>query len=393
MEKLIFIRMESLFPTLFWGNVIALLFLLLCHGRKNCSPEKWFPRLLILARSCHAFYYLVASGRGLLPDPVSVNLGNTLLFVGFYCEGQAILRVIKENSKFTDWLLRGVLIASVAAFNAAEFLSPTGGTRIVVASLSVFLLMGFPVLRMLLSRDAGIYAKPSAIFYLVFLFGLLARAWYGLQDQTISILTTNILQSVTFLALLLQAMIALPSYTMIIKGYADEALIMMATTDHLTGATTRHAFLDAAAGIFKSSDRSGRPVSVLFLDVDHFKRINDTYGHAFGDTALQRVAALIDKCLRGSDLSCRYGGEEFMVLLPHADGAAAEMVAQRILEEVRQTRFDEQPAFSLTVSIGVATRVPPSEQEMDAVFRAADKAMYQAKREGRDRYTVSADGR
>jgi diguanylate cyclase (GGDEF)-like protein len=176
---------------------------------------------------------------------------------------------------------------------------------------------------------------------------------------------------------------------MIIKGYADEALIMMATTDHLTGATTRHAFLDAAAGIFKSSDRSGRPVSALFVDVDHFKRINDTYGHAFGDTALQRVAALIDKCLRDSDLSCRYGGEEFMVLLPNADGAAAEMVAQRILEEVRQTRFDEQPAFSLTISIGVATRVPPSKQEMDAVFRAADKAMYRAKREGRDRYVVS----
>jgi diguanylate cyclase (GGDEF)-like protein len=381
--------MDSLFPALFWGNVIAFMYLTVWHGKKAGMKEKYLSNLLILARFCHAFYYFVASGRGILPDLISVNMGNTLLFAGFYFEGRAILRVVKEDSKATDAALRAILAAAVIAFNAVELFAPMGGIRITMASAGVFALMFMPVLFMLISRHSGRYTRPSGVFYAFFMLGLIARAWYGVQDQTMDILTTNIIQSLTFLALLLQIIIALPSYTMIIKGYADEALILMATTDRLTGATNRHAFMDAAAIIFRNAVRAGQPISVLFLDVDNFKQINDTYGHAFGDAVLARLAALIDKSLRESDLSCRYGGEEFMILLPRADSAAAETVAKRIVDEVRGARFEEQPEFSFTVSIGISSRVPLSEQEMDDAFRSADKAMYRVKQAGRDGYAVN----
>ncbi|MDR1706029.1 MAG: GGDEF domain-containing protein [Clostridiales bacterium] len=389
MEKIFLIDMNSLFPTLFWVNIIALLFLFICHSRDDLAKEKRLSKLFIVARICHAVYYFVASGRGILPSILSVNFGNTMLFIGFYFEGKGILKLLRVNSKFTDRFLRSVMIGSIIIFNAVEFAVPLGGIRITMASLGVFLIMALPVFRMFLSRDAGPYVKPSAIFCAVFLIGLLVRAWYGLHNQTMGILTTNIIQSITFLSLLLQVMIALPSYTMIVKNRADAALLLMATTDRLTGATNRHAFLDAAAMVFKNSRRHGVSVSALFLDIDHFKQINDTYGHAFGDAVLARMAALIDKCLRGSDLSCRYGGEEFLMLLPNSDNAAAELVANRITDEVRKARFDEQPDFSFTVSIGVSSGVPASDQAMDAAFKSADEAMYEAKRAGRDRVVIS----
>ena len=136
MRKIFFIDMDSLFPLLFWGNVITLVFLLIYHNRNKFWEEKRLSKYLILARLCHAFYYFVASGRGLIPDLVSVNLGNTLLFVGFYFEGQAILRVIKENTKFANRLLRGLLIGAVVLFNAVEVAAPVGDTDSIAGCFS-----------------------------------------------------------------------------------------------------------------------------------------------------------------------------------------------------------------------------------------------------------------
>ncbi|MDR1701539.1 MAG: GGDEF domain-containing protein, partial [Sporomusaceae bacterium] len=226
--------------------------------------------------------------------------------------------------------------------------------------------------------------KQIAIFYVVFLLLLLVRAWYGLEHVHMTILTSNIVQSITFLSLLLQLIVSLPAYTLIIKSYTDDALLLMATTDKLTGTTNRHAFLDAAEAVCKNSKRLHFPVAMLFLDVDHFKEINDTYGHSFGDTVLVRMAALIDSCLRESDLSCRYGGEEFVMLLPHADIQAARSVAERLLKEARQARFEEEPGFSFTVSIGIYAGGCSSCDNVNDSIRFADAAMYQAKNSGRN---------
>jgi diguanylate cyclase (GGDEF)-like protein len=177
---------------------------------------------------------------------------------------------------------------------------------------------------------------------------------------------------------------------MILKSHTDEALMLMATTDRLTGATNRHAFLDAAIAVYKNCFHLKCPVSLLFMDIDHFKQINDEFGHGFGDTVLTRFAALIDKCLRDSDLSCRYGGEEFVVLLANADTLAAKKVADRIMNEVRLSRFDEKPDFTFSVSIGVSWGVPISDSGFQEAIRVADEAMYRAKRSGRDRVVITS---
>ncbi len=388
MEKIYFIDINSLFPTLFWGNAISLVFLIIYRQRSRLLKEQHLTLFLIIARLCHMIYYLVASGRDILPDWLSVNIGNTLLLVGFFFEAQAILRVINESSPFTDRLLRVILIITIIIFNAVEFIFPLGGIRITTASIGVVAIMALPVFRMLVSRDSSAFTKSTAMLYCIFLLLLLGRAVYGLQNQNAGILASNILHSVTFLTQLLQLIISLPAYALILKNYADEALLLMATTDRVTGATNRHAFLEAAAAIYRNCKRYRIPFAVLFLDIDYFKRVNDSYGHAFGDTVLARLASIIDKCLRESDLSCRYGGEEFVVLLSRSDKETAERVAQRIMDEVNQAHFEEHPKLKFTVSIGVASGLSLLDRGFEAAIQSADEAMYRAKRAGRGRIEV-----
>lgn len=167
-----------------------------------------------------------------------------------------------------------------------------------------------------------------------------------------------------------------------------DALVRMATTDKLTSASNRHAFFELADTIYQNSRQFGTPISLLFIDIDHFKQINDRYGHGFGDVVLKRLSETLRGCLRTSDVNCRYGGEEFVLLLANADGDMAQRVAQRIMDQVRAIRFAEYPDFRFTVSIGVSSMVPADPPGIDRLIRNADKAMYCAKQSGRDRIAV-----
>jgi diguanylate cyclase (GGDEF)-like protein len=125
------------------------------------------------------------------------------------------------------------------------------------------------------------------------------------------------------------------------------------------------------------------PLSILFFDIEDFKSINDQYGHAMGDMVLTRLASLIDQNMRDSDLSCRYGGDEFVVLLSHADDETAQRVIRRITEGVREARFDEWPNFMFSVNIGAYSVIPTEKQTLDDAVRAADEAMYREKHTGK----------
>ncbi len=164
----------------------------------------------------------------------------------------------------------------------------------------------------------------------------------------------------------------------------NDSLIYAATTDKLTGATNRHTFLGTAQEIYANCVRLKKPISALFIDVDHFKEINDVYGHAFGDSVLMRISEIIAHCVRDSDLNCRYGGEEFIALLIYADCSIARNVARRIMDEIRKTQFELYPDFRFSVSIGISCGVPVDTQNLDDLINIADEAMYHAKKNGRD---------
>jgi diguanylate cyclase (GGDEF)-like protein len=151
--------------------------------------------------------------------------------------------------------------------------------------------------------------------------------------------------------------------------------------DQLTGCLTRHGFGDQLRAITARHDREGGDLSCILLDLDHFKQVNDVYGHAFGDRVLSEMAGAISGALRGSDLVARWGGEEFLILLPNQGLAPAMDIAHRVLDALRGVQFQEVPGFNATASFGVAARQP--RESFEEWFSRADNALYQAKDAGR----------
>jgi diguanylate cyclase (GGDEF)-like protein len=155
----------------------------------------------------------------------------------------------------------------------------------------------------------------------------------------------------------------------------------LAIHDPLTRVFNARAFSERLAGELKRSRRYGRPLSLLYLDLDDFKRVNDTHGHQTGDAVLRLVAEAIRHEVRQADLVGRLGGDEFAVLLPETDAALAQAAAARLTEGLR-TAFEGNPA--VTASIGVVS-CTGADKSVDDVLRSADQAMYEAKRKGKNR--------
>jgi diguanylate cyclase (GGDEF)-like protein len=167
---------------------------------------------------------------------------------------------------------------------------------------------------------------------------------------------------------------------------AHEEARRLSVTDPLTGAGNVRQLSTTLSREVERAHRFGRPLSVLMLDLDHFKQVNDTHGHDFGDVVLREFARRLSGCLREVDTVARYGGEEFAVVLPETDGEGATRVAERILEAVRSEPFGTPTVtWPLTVSIGIAS-YPTHGRVAAEVMRSADSALYTAKRDGRDRW-------
>lgn len=170
---------------------------------------------------------------------------------------------------------------------------------------------------------------------------------------------------------------------------SEDQLLVMAATDPLTGAYNRRAFFDAAVRAEQRWRDHGAMATILMLDLDHFKLVNDTYGHDTGDEALRHFVAIVHGEVRSTDIIGRHGGEEFLVLLADTDELTAMRIADRIRERLATTpmAFDKQ-ALTLSVSIGVA-QLGIAAHDMASLIRAADGALYQAKEGGRNRATYA----
>jgi diguanylate cyclase (GGDEF)-like protein/PAS domain S-box-containing protein len=169
----------------------------------------------------------------------------------------------------------------------------------------------------------------------------------------------------------------------------EAELFHEASTDPLTGISNRRYFMTQAEADFRRAKRYSHKMGLLMCDLDHFKEVNDTYGHAAGDAVLQEVVKAIQSSLRESDIMGRLGGEEFAVLLPETDADAALEVANRVRAAVAERKIEvENIVLSRTTSIGVA-HIKPEDAEFDTLLMRADDAMYRAKNSGRNRIVVS----
>jgi diguanylate cyclase (GGDEF)-like protein len=163
--------------------------------------------------------------------------------------------------------------------------------------------------------------------------------------------------------------------------------LQSALIDPLTGVKNRSSMDATMQREVDLAQRHGTPLAVLLLDIDHFKSINDRFGHACGDYVIQAVAQCISKTVRGSDMVFRYGGEEFLVLLSCTDCKGTCLLAERIRQNIENLTFSRESELQVTASLGISCL--QMEDDTEALFKRADNALYQAKRYGRNQVITS----
>src|SRR5579871_3396223 len=246
--------------------------------------------------------------------------------------------------------------------------------------------------------------KSSADISECFMLPLAFIAVYALQRDWATYLVAGSAIAVTILGALLEDEGESTAATLVNRGMtiiviigiafllvrvtrSAQQLFRIATTDVLTGIFNRRHFTSLLTREQQRAARYGTTFSILMLDIDHFKRINDTYGHPVGDEAIKAMAGAAGKCLRPTDMIGRFGGEEFVVMLPHTDEPGAVLAAERIREAVAKVVVlagKEEVRF--TVSIGAACYAPRA--SVDQLLECSDKALYAAKTGGRNQVCV-----
>lgn len=167
---------------------------------------------------------------------------------------------------------------------------------------------------------------------------------------------------------------------------SNEMLKELSNTDPLTQLFNRRYMMEVLDREIHRSSRKGSPISILLMDIDHFKKVNDAYGHQLGDVVLVNIANVVVKLLRTYDVAARYGGEEFLAILPETPLDEAIAVAERIRTATQHSSFaNKLQSLKVTISIGVASFPMPGLDSVDDLIRIADEGLYRAKSEGRNR--------
>jgi len=385
--------MGTLVRVLFWGNLSFSFFILAYMRSLGETNERRDTGLLFLAKFLQSVAWCCLLLITRLPHIVVVHLGQTFLYVGLFLESLILLSMSKYRSRRLV-LIQGIILAAVViGFNLTNHDFLDIRIQAFFGAYSVFLILVIPGIAFILSSSGSLLRKMiGGVYIAVFAYSLVQSATmlYSFAGYRFS---SFLLQDRSLLLFVIHMYIGSVGFLILLKEDADKRIAELAYRDPLTGLYNRRYFMEQARLIFSSHARFGEEVSVLFLDIDHFKSVNDTYGHHFGDAVLHDFASVLKLLVRTCDLVCRYGGEEFVLLLPKTDRDGASVVGSRIRQCLCESRFPLNPSFSYTVSIGVAHRVPKS-GSVDALQRMiidSDAALYRAKDNGRDRIEFFED--
>jgi diguanylate cyclase (GGDEF)-like protein len=343
---------------------------------------------------------MLFAGRGFLPDFVTIVVANFVLFqacILYYAGSQKFLLGRSDTRGWT--ILNGFLGLAMFWFSAMR---PDFEIRLVLVTLAVSALFFFHALLYMRHRGevfgkrlmTGLLLVQSMVAALRFLSALAGMAGESLMD--VSWIQSLYISMYSFTVLLLSISVILMATDRVHTEFE-----YMATRDPLTGALNRRALLDACRAAFASAGR--RRAALLMVDLDHFKEINDRFGHLTGDAVLREAVGRMQRAIGDAGLLGRYGGEEFVVLLPDANQADAMNIAQRLKQAVGEPLAANSPnaagpsdasesplaaVGSIAVSIGVAAG--EAGQRVDDVLARADAALYRAKALGRDRVMAAA---
>lgn len=331
--------------------------------------------------------------RGVIPDLISIVLANVMLGLAGACYYAGCARFLGQPPRWS-WLTLAIL-ALTAAFAYWTYLDNHVQMRVIVittynatvcAAAAILLLRHRP-----LNRRPYHYWFAAAVAILFAVCQLLRGAYFSLANVPTNILTFDTVWNV---AMLIIGAVTLPTMTMAAIMMVHDSMLASvedaANHDHMTGALSRKWLEAIARDQILRAQKTGRPLSLLVIDLDHFKRINDTYGHAGGDEVLKEFARVTRSSLRDGDALGRLGGEEFGVLLPNTDTEVAIRIAMRLREQSEQHLISGSfGECHYSISVGIATARPG--ESFDRLSARADGALYSAKNSGRNRVVADED--
>lgn len=315
--------------------------------------------------------------RGVLPDLLTVVTANLLLMAGvtLLYFGSTFFFKVPTNPR--PW---GIAIAVVTVVTAwFTFVRPDYNMRLLAVAGFLAIVCGMHAVLVARRAGTGFSARYVLVVLVVEVLVLVSRALSAFSGDSPDLLSPSPMQT-AYIASYTVAMLMLSiGLVLLASDRLRVELEHMASHDPLTGALNRRAFIETCAQELERGRRKERSTALLMMDLDHFKTVNDNYGHQAGDHVLMDFATRASGLLRLPDHFGRFGGEEFVALLPETSLDEASVVAERIRAEIEGR--PTQPGC--TVSIGVAASVP-GESSIDTIMQRADKALYQAKGDGRN---------
>lgn len=312
---------------------------------------------------------------------VTVMLGNALFLSAMLLLNTSMLSFYEQ--RLPRWPRVAIFCAVImAALAWLAFVHPSFILRLVMMSVVGTALFGYVAWLPFRYGNRSVGSVLTSVAFgwtslICLLRVVLVLLDYDLPSELLDLSAFQVIYLTTFNVSLL---IGSVGFILLINERLRFLLEYNASHDALTGILNRGAFFNGAKELFEASRRQAQPLSVALLDLDHFKQINDGYGHAAGDRVLKEFCLRVKSVLRSTDLLGRYGGEEFVLLLPGSTSEEALAIARRLKSAVAQ----EGDALPYTVSIGLAT-LSSGTGTLDELLAQADRALYQAKEKGRDR--------
>ena len=353
------------------------------HGSGHRELRPWVAAMVL-----QSLAWLAVFGRNVIPQTLSIVAANLLMACSLAAMLAALCRYRGRPWPRAACLMPPAAAAAASALLADDFAGRVFWTSLVFIaqlgvlawSLAVPAEMRWGRARWLLLGAIGI-ALPV----------LMARAGAAICAAPFATSLASVplhpAQLLVFVSAMATSIVGSLGFVLMIMERTDREMRTLAMTDSLTQVCNRRAFIDRGESTYAAALRSGSPLALLMIDVDHFKRINDDYGHPAGDEVLVEIARVLAGRLRLQDTLGRYGGEEFCVIAPNTDAAGARILAESLRGVVEATPLTSR-GLRVTVSIGItacSASCPKCRPNLAALLAQADAALYEAKRNGRNR--------
>ncbi|MTV38672.1 GGDEF domain-containing protein [Duganella radicis] len=363
-------------------SLCAALFFFGLEARRSGNPAR-VHATWAWAKQCQAVAWLLLYFRGVLPDFLTIPFANAVLFAGFALDAAALW----EQAGRRVWRshLLPALGVAIGMYVGAWLLQAPAGMRIAIASgaAGLFFVAGAAALGRGWSGGTPL-RRYLVVTMLALSAAVVLRGLWSLLPEGVNGVSTLAVQGVGVGALYLMMLSNAFGYLLLAREQAQSELARLEVVDPLTDVPNRRGFYQALTPWIALARRPGMPTALIILNLDQFKRVNDSYGHPAGDMVLKAMVDVCKKQLRDSDQMGRLGGAEFAILLPRTSLEDASMVAERIRNAVAALPVKAEKAIiNMTASLGVT--VIRAEDSTVSLFKRADEALQAAKQGGRNR--------